>query len=599
MKCPKCNYVSHDYLDTCRKCSTDLSVFKQRIGLFVLQPGLLDLSVVLGNRTDDDPFAHRFEEADAGAGVNDFDISLDDYAERPVMRRAPGTFIRPGMQQDAGNLQHLTLQLDASAMSTEMPRNIVRSPAESPRSPASQAPPPLPPSNPPAGDTDLPGGHLTIDLDDGDGPMRLVSGLFPQPPPEGEPRPPQSTGGDRRRRQDRRTTEASSADSNTLEQDNPPPGTSGGSTRALGVLAANAMPAAERGSDVAIPLLDSTTDDPGGLQLRGSRALQETIDQSHEGKQAREQDAVPLPTMELFLGDTFDAAPSVMEPAERNSRMSRREPSTDSLDPSVVDQGVTEDAFDIVERLERPDSSRPGPGDMLPSGMIPRAGLGTTRSMQPAPEANTSPHPGNTLDALTADDFAEEDLAFEFQGSATNRDGDAGLIDDANPFQFDLHEIDLDTEPGNRNQGAQHESMPGRLTLELDAGAMSMELSSTTMDNPITPSMSATERRTVELRLDTEATTDSPLAGADFTSLADTAELDHTPKTAQSGHLTLELDINAINAQLPPGARRPDTVGNRQLDVSSAPDLPGKQSPDDDEELLLDLDDLDDNPRPS
>src|SRR5262249_56271456 len=44
MKCPKCNYVSHDYLDDCRKCGVDLVTFKQDIGLLVLQPGMLDLS---------------------------------------------------------------------------------------------------------------------------------------------------------------------------------------------------------------------------------------------------------------------------------------------------------------------------------------------------------------------------------------------------------------------------------------------------------------------------------------------------------------------------------------------------------------------------
>jgi hypothetical protein len=43
MKCPKCSYVSHDYLDACRKCSTDLVEFKQKFKLMVLRPGDLDL----------------------------------------------------------------------------------------------------------------------------------------------------------------------------------------------------------------------------------------------------------------------------------------------------------------------------------------------------------------------------------------------------------------------------------------------------------------------------------------------------------------------------------------------------------------------------
>jgi hypothetical protein len=56
MKCPKCNYVSHDYLDDCRKCGIDLVPFKQDIGLLVLQPGVLDLSLVLGGAGADDLF---------------------------------------------------------------------------------------------------------------------------------------------------------------------------------------------------------------------------------------------------------------------------------------------------------------------------------------------------------------------------------------------------------------------------------------------------------------------------------------------------------------------------------------------------------------
>ena len=45
MKCPSCNYVSHDYLDACRSCGNDLSAFKAEIGLHVRPPGVvLDLS---------------------------------------------------------------------------------------------------------------------------------------------------------------------------------------------------------------------------------------------------------------------------------------------------------------------------------------------------------------------------------------------------------------------------------------------------------------------------------------------------------------------------------------------------------------------------
>ena len=97
MKCPKCKYVSHDYLDACRKCGVDLVTFKQEIGLLVLQPGVLDLSLVLGGAGADS----LFESVEEGVTLHasdddDFDISLDDYAEHPGMRRAPAGAPRSG-----------------------------------------------------------------------------------------------------------------------------------------------------------------------------------------------------------------------------------------------------------------------------------------------------------------------------------------------------------------------------------------------------------------------------------------------------------------------------------------------------------------------
>jgi len=51
MKCPSCNYGSHDYLDTCPSCGSDWSAFKAQIGLRVRPPGIvLDLSEVAGKR---------------------------------------------------------------------------------------------------------------------------------------------------------------------------------------------------------------------------------------------------------------------------------------------------------------------------------------------------------------------------------------------------------------------------------------------------------------------------------------------------------------------------------------------------------------------
>lgn len=93
MKCPKCSYVSHDYLDACRKCGMDLVDFKKELHLQVVRPGDLDLSVMLsehieemGSTTGEFGVDKTFFETQvlvepeegAAEGEEGFDISLDD-----------------------------------------------------------------------------------------------------------------------------------------------------------------------------------------------------------------------------------------------------------------------------------------------------------------------------------------------------------------------------------------------------------------------------------------------------------------------------------------------------------------------------------------
>jgi hypothetical protein len=93
MKCPKCGYVSYEYLDACRKCSIDLVEFKKSLRLESIRPGDLDLSVVLVEQTgklehatafdiDDDFFSAQTmvveREESAEEDQDEFDISLDD-----------------------------------------------------------------------------------------------------------------------------------------------------------------------------------------------------------------------------------------------------------------------------------------------------------------------------------------------------------------------------------------------------------------------------------------------------------------------------------------------------------------------------------------
>lgn len=111
MKCPKCGYVSHDYLDACRssKCGIGLVDFKAQMQLHVIQAGHIDLVTVLGG-------AEGFGATGAGNESffnsqmlmeseedGDFDISLDDDLSLATMSitvdesaEISGMFNRPG-----------------------------------------------------------------------------------------------------------------------------------------------------------------------------------------------------------------------------------------------------------------------------------------------------------------------------------------------------------------------------------------------------------------------------------------------------------------------------------------------------------------------
>lgn len=111
MKCPKCGYVSHDYLDACRnsKCGIDLMDFKAQMQLHVIQVGHIDLVTVLGG-------AEGFGATGAGnesffdsqmlmesEESGDFDISLDDDLSLATLSLSvdesaeiSGIFNRPG-----------------------------------------------------------------------------------------------------------------------------------------------------------------------------------------------------------------------------------------------------------------------------------------------------------------------------------------------------------------------------------------------------------------------------------------------------------------------------------------------------------------------
>jgi hypothetical protein len=107
MKCPKCGYVSYEYLDACRKCSVDLVEFKKSLRLEAIRPGDLDLSVMLVEQAERLEHAHAFDidddffsaqtmvverEESAEEDQDEYDISLDDdFTETAPRTSAPAS----------------------------------------------------------------------------------------------------------------------------------------------------------------------------------------------------------------------------------------------------------------------------------------------------------------------------------------------------------------------------------------------------------------------------------------------------------------------------------------------------------------------------
>jgi hypothetical protein len=179
MKCPKCNYVSHDYLDMCRKCGRHLAAFKQEMGLVVHRPGILDLALVLGGARADDIFASVEPEGVMHSSEDDdFDIRLDEYADHPGARHGAhlGSLWASGqtLEEDRAGMEHLTLELDAADLSAEMRTQLRAAQAlpetSQPSRPATR--PPAEPSGP------QPPHHITFTMGPGSMSSELPPGVF-------------------------------------------------------------------------------------------------------------------------------------------------------------------------------------------------------------------------------------------------------------------------------------------------------------------------------------------------------------------------------------------------------------------------------------
>jgi hypothetical protein len=127
MKCPKCSYVSFDFLDACRKCRVDLVDFKAQFGLSGLKPGDLDLSIVL--------------QDDLRSFIQPAEGILEEQSD---VMTAEKSFEGPpseGYMTVMLDISDTETQSIAGSASPESPRASWNSPADDTESESAEAPP--------------------------------------------------------------------------------------------------------------------------------------------------------------------------------------------------------------------------------------------------------------------------------------------------------------------------------------------------------------------------------------------------------------------------------------------------------------------------
>jgi hypothetical protein len=499
MKCPKCNYVSHDYLDDCRKCGIDLVPFKQDIGLLVLQPGVLDLSFVLGGAGADS----LFESVEEGVTLHasdddDFDISLDDYTEHAGTRRSPAGAPRSGRPEtetDLAGMDHLTLELDASELPPEMTARLRAAQVIS-------GEPPTTPTQPPAepGAITLPG-HLTLEIEpeniSSELPPAILQNLVPSEPP-----PPQNAPGSLETQDvPARQLDVSHVDlARRTPTDTP-------KTKSLDEAEAESV-------DEAVSVADFS----GTL---ASLPLQDVVlaeDTPMASAQPAPEVVEPtLPTIELFdatttLAQTDAARPATPEETEEAMGLIR-----DSVELSV-DDSVLSIASDEPSGSEMADVSEPAitPFDdphqeatgLLPSlefdlstlaeaEVLPRSpsvSEWTPPAVETPPEGLLTSSDMFALENLE-DPIPPEHLTLELEPPVLPADLASGVLEDAPqtplPAVTEIPELltSAGTEPGLpvveavSFEDLDDIALPGHLTLELDSSDMASEVSSIILDN--------------------------------------------------------------------------------------------------------------------
>jgi len=553
MKCPKCNYVSHDYLDACRKCGIELVTFKQDIGLLVLQPGVLDLSLVLGGAGADDLFESVEEGVTMHADDDDFDISLDDYTEHPGIRRAPAGAPRSGRPEtetDLAGMDHLTLELDASELPAEVTARLRAAQVIADEPPPTPTPPPAEP-----GAITLPG-HFTLEIEpeniSSDLPTARLQNIVPFEPP-----PPQNAP------ESLETRDVSSLQLDVSHID-------------LANFTPADTPEAKSIDEAATESVDeavSVADFSGTLV---SLPLQDVVlaeDTPIASAEPEPEVAEPtLPTIELL-----DATPaSAQTDAARPSAPQEPEEATGLVRDNValsMDDPVLSLASDAPSGSDRADIVEPA---------ITTLDTPPAEDMELPPsfefELSTLSEAEATLPDLVVPTLDEAPLTFADEamprppsvGARTSTAAETppeGLLTSSDMFALENLEDPIPLE---------------HLTLELEPPVLPADLASSPLeDMPHTPLPTAPE---IPQPL-TSAGPEPGLPGVEAVSFEDLDDI------ALPGHLTLELDSSAMASEVSSiildNLQLENPPGDRQ---SKLP--PRDDQADDEEELLLDLDGL-------
>lgn len=154
MKCPKCGYTSFDYLDSCKKCGTDLSNARAMLGVIAISPDEMALATPSGSPPEEElsplaEFENEFQstsfEEETLPSIDEEEVSFDDSMSSFVEPTSYGPASALAPEEDLSTDDFLAMA----------------SPDAAPKAPPPPPPPPPKPAQPKEEDDEF------LDLDFG------------------------------------------------------------------------------------------------------------------------------------------------------------------------------------------------------------------------------------------------------------------------------------------------------------------------------------------------------------------------------------------------------------------------------------------------